>query len=593
MIPLTRRPEVAPDPEPEPAELPTDDLTKTLPVELLSAIFHISRDIDPARLIDAPKNSSEQAICRGSRINAELSPSWRLRGWFAVTHVCARWRTLALARPTLWAIVYLNLGPSWVDTFIARSDPVPFIFLTEARKGQFSYSGAPGGLDIIQAVIDSSQRTFDKVLSEHASRLLQLDINDSLLTSDILGLRPIEALPKKIFQRLPALQTLVLHGYDMSIESQPWESFDVPCLQKLILSGIKSFPWEMPSLAGLSCLVVKGSIGARGNNFQWSRLRDALSRISELEQLHLELMPISIYDEITKDKVTLPRLRRLGLRDQAHCLKFLLRIIDAPALRGMDISQCVAFGGTDTPHFDQILSASLMYLPSESLTDLSIAIGHRRTSMRVCQSTLDVGLIYLSQSDGYDHIGQEALVRGLDATEPYKPLLSLDDSLPASNSYVLNLSVTGAIRVPLPLSGVNTLRFDGILSAQEIHDAFHTMLSVKHIRVYSHASLPGMFSALAITTPTMLFPALESIAFAYGDAASRQWISSGSVEGFESSPHLELCNLVRARATSGRPFRCLYFPRSESVISAFEAYASEAGQKCPDVVELIKEDQVK
>ena len=42
-------------------------------------------------------------------------------GWITVTHVCHRWRQVALADPNLWSTVAFNLGTEWAEEMLARS----------------------------------------------------------------------------------------------------------------------------------------------------------------------------------------------------------------------------------------------------------------------------------------------------------------------------------------------------------------------------------------------------------------------------------------------------------------------------------------
>ncbi|TFY57034.1 hypothetical protein EVG20_g8700 [Dentipellis fragilis] len=46
-------------------------------------------------------------------------------GWMAVTHVCRRWREVALQRPTLWTTISTDLGQTWMEEMLARSRSLP------------------------------------------------------------------------------------------------------------------------------------------------------------------------------------------------------------------------------------------------------------------------------------------------------------------------------------------------------------------------------------------------------------------------------------------------------------------------------------
>ncbi|KAI0042526.1 hypothetical protein FA95DRAFT_1500023, partial [Auriscalpium vulgare] len=79
-----------------------------LPPELLAYIFALLASIDPPELYTLPMNGSP--------------------GWLAATHVCQRWRRVALEDPTLWAAnisVPFPLGPRWADRFLSRAQDAP------------------------------------------------------------------------------------------------------------------------------------------------------------------------------------------------------------------------------------------------------------------------------------------------------------------------------------------------------------------------------------------------------------------------------------------------------------------------------------
>ncbi|KAA1475555.1 hypothetical protein DENSPDRAFT_932435 [Dentipellis sp. KUC8613] len=77
-----------------------------LPPELLALIF--------AELI-ALQSSTLHCLRRDT-----ISP-----GWMAVTHVCRRWREVALQQPTLWTTISADLGQKWMEEMLARSGSLP------------------------------------------------------------------------------------------------------------------------------------------------------------------------------------------------------------------------------------------------------------------------------------------------------------------------------------------------------------------------------------------------------------------------------------------------------------------------------------
>ncbi|KAI0029528.1 hypothetical protein K488DRAFT_56159, partial [Vararia minispora EC-137] len=45
-----------------------------------------------------------------------------------LSHVCARWRAIALASKKLWAYIPVQLGEEWVRLALGRSDTYPISF---------------------------------------------------------------------------------------------------------------------------------------------------------------------------------------------------------------------------------------------------------------------------------------------------------------------------------------------------------------------------------------------------------------------------------------------------------------------------------
>ncbi|KAI0041445.1 hypothetical protein FA95DRAFT_1477606, partial [Auriscalpium vulgare] len=72
-----------------------------LPTELLRIIFAFSSETD--------------------RAWTEEGPTTKI-GWLTVTHVCQRWRYVALEHPGLWTHICVHaLGPGWANAFAERA----------------------------------------------------------------------------------------------------------------------------------------------------------------------------------------------------------------------------------------------------------------------------------------------------------------------------------------------------------------------------------------------------------------------------------------------------------------------------------------
>ncbi|KAI0041453.1 hypothetical protein FA95DRAFT_1471938, partial [Auriscalpium vulgare] len=77
-----------------------------LPPEILRTIFAFSSEIDLPW------------IENGVRIRL---------GWLAVTHVCRRWRVIAVEHTALWTDFSWPLGPGWTEAFAERARTMPLM----------------------------------------------------------------------------------------------------------------------------------------------------------------------------------------------------------------------------------------------------------------------------------------------------------------------------------------------------------------------------------------------------------------------------------------------------------------------------------
>ncbi|KAI0045716.1 hypothetical protein FA95DRAFT_96296 [Auriscalpium vulgare] len=78
-----------------------------LPPEILSQIFSFAKVADPPTRVAAKNYAS-----------LPMRPVRFTLGWIVVTHVCTRWRQVALADATLWSeLDSFNLSPAWCEKF--------------------------------------------------------------------------------------------------------------------------------------------------------------------------------------------------------------------------------------------------------------------------------------------------------------------------------------------------------------------------------------------------------------------------------------------------------------------------------------------
>ncbi|KZV66506.1 hypothetical protein PENSPDRAFT_755622 [Peniophora sp. CONT] len=180
-----------------------------MPVEIFNHVLEYLRDIDPP----------------GVQHSRQL-------GWLNVTFVSQGWRACALANPSLWTCIPLNVGKTWASVFFERSHT-------------------------LSVDIDLEGPITDRVnlLSRNFHRIRTLDIGYSERTE---GVDPIYTL---IEQPSDNLETLILHRYWQYLESPRLTPRQYPRLRTLHLIFREMYgedlPWRVIGNAGLTELKIQ------------------------------------------------------------------------------------------------------------------------------------------------------------------------------------------------------------------------------------------------------------------------------------------------------------------------------------------------
>jgi hypothetical protein len=188
-----------------------------LPPEILSRIFSF-------HAINEPIPSS--------------SPIQLGLGWITLTHVCRRWRQVALSDPNLWGSIVFGLGVEWAEEMLARS-----------KAALISYSR---DLSSLQPRVSTRRSLDDRVtLRKHLSHIRRLVLSGSFesLASAVSALttpaphleflelfrnapqsrEPCITLPSDLFAHdAPKLRRVTLFGCAV-----PWDSNSSPLFRDL------------------------------------------------------------------------------------------------------------------------------------------------------------------------------------------------------------------------------------------------------------------------------------------------------------------------------------------------------------------------
>ncbi|KAI0045653.1 hypothetical protein FA95DRAFT_1680321 [Auriscalpium vulgare] len=265
-------------------------LSCRIPPEVLTIIFAFCRDdsVEDVELTNHSKSLDSH------------------RNWIRITHVCRRWRDVALNCSSLWWDVNLAYGPDWMEEIITRAKNTPIIF----RRESPDFFVTDRLLDVVRSRLprmkglrwkggnmlreDSAERTFWRLLADPAPILVALELNASILSSPV-------SLPDNLFAgTAPRLQRVRLSN----ISQFPWGS---PLMQRLV-SLYLDFPLDAPRPAHLPSLPL---------------LLTALKQMTFLKELHLShCLPRAVPPETAID---LSQLTFLSLTDEAFICLTVLR----------------------------------------------------------------------------------------------------------------------------------------------------------------------------------------------------------------------------------------------------------------------------
>ncbi|EAU82732.1 hypothetical protein CC1G_10637 [Coprinopsis cinerea okayama7 len=223
----------------------------------------------------------------------------KMKSWIVVTHVCRRWRLIALECASLWSTWSHFCGPSWLATAISRSKNVPITleidfahfvdlhlstFRTLYRDRRGTIVGADAkilelleetfsqGYLLERITLRGEGQQLETLLSQMAmshslSRLAHVKIFESEIPFPRYGLPTGPIISSSFGEHAPHLQTLFLIGY-----VPDWKALQTFRGLTSLTIGTRSVRWGAPQLAL--------SIG---------HIVDALTALSRLTELSLEL----------------------------------------------------------------------------------------------------------------------------------------------------------------------------------------------------------------------------------------------------------------------------------------------------------------
>jgi len=256
----------------------------SLPPELLARIFHFSTLVEPPW-------SGVQKL-----------------GWIGVTHVCQRWRQVALDDSSLWArIVGVSPSAEWISEALVRARDAPLRFDIVDRP-------SPGVLSKFRPHMSHT-----RIL-----RLPRLSIHDVRVVREICSL---EAPVLEDFELGFLDASPLTFGFDGGMTLFKGHA---PKLRRFITSHI-TIPWSLVPHGQLTQLRITSSWTPNPgilSLYDPNQLFDLLLNSPRLKILYLEFCLPSVLSQVSHgEPIHLPRLSRLSLSGStSHVTNFLKRL---------------------------------------------------------------------------------------------------------------------------------------------------------------------------------------------------------------------------------------------------------------------------
>ncbi|KAI0053495.1 hypothetical protein FA95DRAFT_1592227 [Auriscalpium vulgare] len=460
-------------------------LPPLLPPEILGKIFMSTVEQEPPCNPPATSNASAE-----QRLVAAL-------GWVKVTHVCQRWREIALAHPSLWTNLDADaLTTPWVEAFHNRSLHLPFkcnIDLTIPRSNNATHTKAVfTSLEFLQSLRVVYPSSGPSSLYNALWRKRE--------TTKWSNLRKLAISMKSAGSMPPVVPHFFLN---------PCETLTSLCLE------FGFFPYErinFPVLEHLKIhLTPEALMAALVNNDMSRSCIPSHRKLSALLARHTNLKEVALVDlfpNAAVGDIDLP----LGPREDIQ----LPPSLQSLCLRG-DSQSCIEFASHCIfPSTTKVEILTHGERPSDSLPKLLGRISPMRSLALDCRHYWDLQLRL------WDRI---VTIDAMDAVTP-KIFLSFGRSEvhnpdTATSSYKARRPCLG-----LQLSSLTTLLFEtsptfrDTWHAQTWRDNFAGAVNLEHLYLQGGGAVPGCVEAMS-------YPVPERCALSYAAADVRGRRSAG------------------------------------------------------------------
>ncbi|KAI0040780.1 hypothetical protein FA95DRAFT_1549468 [Auriscalpium vulgare] len=244
------------------------------------------------------------AICAKETHAVWRWQDWSDIGWIATTHVCQRWRQIALSITGLWTTVTFKLGDRWAEEMYTRSRAASVNVLLHSRIPLEKY----------------------ELVAKHISRTRELTLG------------PLQFYPSFFLLSedypAPLLETLYIDDPNICNEDSDATPLNylgtcAPALRTLkIRTSCPDIPWNASLLAQLVSL----EMACHPPDCSINDVLTTLQRMGQLESLHLtHTLPDFTPSDITVHRpVFMPCLKYLEVEDAMPFVPLFLQALRAP-----------------------------------------------------------------------------------------------------------------------------------------------------------------------------------------------------------------------------------------------------------------------
>jgi hypothetical protein len=368
-------------------------------------------------------------------------PPFSGKPWIRVTHVCRRWRQVAIDDSSLWARIWgILTNTKWISEMLARAKNAP--------------------LEIELDDVGRSSPEALLMIPPHLSHTRQLRLH-SLSMSHSGDIQEIFSREAPALEHLELTANRTVFSPDTFPDTRGNTLFKghTPRLRTFSLSRVV-IPWSLVPRGQLTMLKFAGPHEDVVSPGDLNELIDLLVNCPELEVLELESCLPSQLTEFTEfahgPTIHLPHLSRLRLRGSTSRIVSMLTILDIPSSTTLHLD-CIS----GTPHNDDsecfllpIISNLLQHPAPVEFKSLTVTIQRLMPSstLNITASTFPSTLRNRdSLFFGGDIIGNPQLVLSFDRlSSPDRSTNLLKDAckmLPISNLEFISMSATNDINM--------------------------------------------------------------------------------------------------------------------------------------------------